>query len=368
MAIQRKAVRKRIQLPGGDYVDIPVLERVPFVVAQEQYQERNLYFRNGADGRRKVRVQAVQSLDGSETIDVERIERFPVRTASEQYQERAFILKNNDPPPIQVSGSNNPAHEKVHYVRYYKDNNQSSNSWVDVELIDRLKIIDPSSQYQEWRLYIRHDQPGQIIDDSRVPYVVTLGNCDPSLPLSATEAGIDPPYRLDPLQNIVTFRTNENTEPFLQRYGGFTPGESPFSAAWDDASLLGFSVPGIIAALANGTAFIAGTIDMRLVDQAFTPHTYPDDASPPVIHGYAFSGEWDTLFNIGQIWHTQLTDYQAAHPGETHPRLLDYYYPAIKSYSDAWWQRFIDSGNVSGNPRPFIWVRWVIIDGGGVRH
>lgn len=369
---ERKLARIRVALPSGKQVDIPVIKSAPFMVAQEQYQERILYFRNGADAERTVRVQPVPSITGNDHINVERIQKLPVMTAAEQYQEYRYLLTNNDPPPIQIDGNFLPAHERVHYVRFYAGGGGSDHDgWVDVELIDKLKIISPTEQYQEWQVYCRHDALGAFVDDGRVPYLVTQGSCPPDLEL-LTGDGINPPYRLDPFQNIVTFASDEVDDGIDRTLGGFIAGDSPFEAAWIREDMN----PSIAAGIAAGDAFIDHTIDMRLVEQPFDPKTYEHSTGGTFtsgdtagMHGFTRQ-EWDDEFHTGGLWGQARLDFIAANPGAGDPNLLNFssYYPELNSLSDSWWTRFIDSGLISGNPRPYVWVRWVVIDTEGVRR
>lgn len=199
--------RKRIKDPTDEnnYIDIPVLYEAKFKTIQEQAQETFLYFNNSSTSSRKTHIKRVtNNQDASQYIDVERIDEWTVKTMAEQAQERTFVLRNTDPPPRQPDGSNNPAHEKTHIVRYYGGNVGGENSpWVDVELIDELKISCAAEQYQEWHLVLRHPELNEQVVDQTVPYSVTAGFCDPSFPLAQTEINFDPPYRLDIFQNII---------------------------------------------------------------------------------------------------------------------------------------------------------------------
>lgn len=180
--------RKRITNPADEsmYVDIPVMYEARFKLMQDQAQEFYIYFDNSENSSRKTHVKRVTSNhDSLQYIDVERIDEWPVKTMQEQAQEATFVLTNNDPPPIQSDGSNNPAHEQVHYVRYYKDNNPSNGIWVDVELIDQLKITCMQEQAQEYVWFIKHPTLGASVGDPTVPYQpLTVGYCDPSLELA----------------------------------------------------------------------------------------------------------------------------------------------------------------------------------------
>jgi hypothetical protein len=150
-------------------------------------------------------VQTLHNSQGTGTIDVERIKSFFTKSAADQYQETEWAMVNTDPPPIQPDASDNPAHEKKHVVRYFKDNDTSQLSWVDVEQIDQLNAILPQDQYQEYQLYILNADKGDPVQNSGVSYDVTVGFCDSSLDMAPKEDGFDPPYRIDPLQNIVNF-------------------------------------------------------------------------------------------------------------------------------------------------------------------
>ncbi len=319
----RKAVRKRITLPNGSYVYIPVLERIPFSVAADQYQEHVMYLRNDANSSRVTHIRDVPNLDNTETIQVERIDKWPVKTMAEQAQERIYYLKNLDPPPILPDGTNDPAHEKVHYVRYFQNNDVNSDAWVDVELIDKLKVTVAAEQYQEWQLFLRHDEPGDEIADPGVNYgPVTIGFCDPNLDIAnAGTLELDPPYRLDPFQNIIQFGFDTQLaegDAFDAIYIWPSTNVSVPTGNWYHVDL-----STVYAAIASGHAvFVGGTdvdtstgaegaghipneyqIDFRFVDQFFEPRTYDSvygtgGAATGDITGYTQS-EWDVGWSPG---------------------------------------------------------------------
>jgi hypothetical protein len=201
----RKRKRIRSRFDDTIFVDIPVNYDATFVTAADQYQEGHFYFNNSSTSSRKTRVQRVQSTTTGDYIEVERIQSFFTKTAAEQYQETEWVMANADPPPVQPDGTDTPSHEKKHVVRFFKDNDDSSQNWVDVELIDQLNATLPQDQYQEYHLFMKNADLGDVVNDPSVPYDVTKGFCDPSLDLAPTEEGFDPPYRIDPLQNIVNF-------------------------------------------------------------------------------------------------------------------------------------------------------------------
>jgi hypothetical protein len=200
--------RKRIKSPTDDnvFVDIPVIYTGSFVTAAEKYQEGKFFFKNDSTASRKVHIQRVTNHTSGDYADVERIDSWFTTNAAEQYQETEWKIADTDPPPVQPDGSDNPAHEKKHVVRYFTDNDDSSDSWVDVELIDELKVTLPQDQYQEYEIFPLHADKGDPVDDTSVSYSPTKGFCDPALDPAPVEDGLDPPYRTDPLSNIVNVR------------------------------------------------------------------------------------------------------------------------------------------------------------------
>lgn len=179
--------RKRIKNPNDQsmYVDIPVLYEARFKSMTDQAQEFYVYFDNSEDSSRKVRSHRVfNNRDGTLYVDVERIEEWNIKIMQERAQESTFVMANNDPPPIQPDGNNNPAHEKTHIVRFYKDNLPSTGVWVDVELIDELKIKCMTEQAQEYIWFMKHPELGDSVSDPNVSYAVTVGYCDPDLKLA----------------------------------------------------------------------------------------------------------------------------------------------------------------------------------------
>lgn len=358
-------IRKRIDLGGGDTVDIPVLNRVPFVVAAEQYQERVAYFRNDATADRKMHIRRLyDNAGGGSFIDVERIDKLPDKVMQEQAQERIYYLKNTDPPPITSHGENDPRHERVHYVRYYKNNNQSTDIWVDVEMIDRMKITIAAEQYQEWILYLKHALTDNIITDARVPWSpIMVGFCDPSLPLAEQYEGIDPPYRTDPFQNIIGFRKSVEEVPTgdVWRYATLTAacGGASTSGDWVLRDTEGHFE------IANGEGYVAGDIDMSHVEQFFEPHTYPDDPTSPTVgvHGFTLD-EWDVRPSPGQPWYQPRLDWLAAHPGQVPtPNMFDWadygHTGFLTGFFNSWCATLAGSGPYI---RPYVRVHFTVIE------
>ncbi len=386
MAIERKAVRKRIGLPNGGAVFIPVLNQIPFSVAADQYQEHIVYLRNGIDTNRVTHIRDVPNLDNTETIQVERIDKWPVKTMAEQAQERIYYLKNLDPPPILPDGTNDPAHEKVHYVRYFSDNDSNSDVWLDVELIDTLKVTVAAEQYQEWLLYLRHDAPGDQVNDPGVNYgPVTVGFCDPALDRASQDEGLDPPYRLDPFQNIIQFNSGgtAGTEPFdaelIWPSDRTVPATGPNTNSISGAWVLGGSEAA--TAIANGFAYLVDditstsgpSVDIRFVEQFFEPHTYHDTSvGTGDVKGYTW-GEWDvgwsnTIFPPGAspTWYQQLQAYITANPTpHRYPNMFDFPdYGAsstLKSFYDDWFVNAQLGLTGTMNPIPVARCRFTVI-------
>lgn len=186
LAEYRLYKRKRIKNPADEtmFVDIPVLYEARFKSMAQQAQEFFVYFDNSGNSSRKVHTRRVlNNLQPSQYVDVERIDEWNIKTMQEQAQEATFVLSNNDPPPTQPDGTNNPSHEQTHVVRFYKDNDPGSDIWVDVELIDCLKIKCIQEMAQEYEWYTKHPELGNAVENPGVIYAVTVGYCDPSLEL-----------------------------------------------------------------------------------------------------------------------------------------------------------------------------------------
>jgi hypothetical protein len=267
--------RKTITLPDGTTkIDVPVLYQSKFGVAADQHQDQWAYFDNSAKSSRKVHVQniylngkkPVNGDGGGSFIQVERIDSFFVKIMAEGAQEYEYPLTNKDPPPIQLDGTNSPAHERTHVVRYYPNNESSGAAgWLDVELIDELKVSCAADQYQEWRIICRHPDLGDPVTDSHVPYNVTIGFCDPSFEQAPDDSqnGIDPPYRLDPFRNIVNLQnlqsfSYEMIADFLDVVvGGFGDNPSapimpPGAVAWAPDFIDSGNLGGIVGGVAPG--------------------------------------------------------------------------------------------------------------------
>ncbi len=181
----------------------------------EQAQEYRWTIKNGVDNEsRKVHTQRViNPFFSDQYVDVERIDKLNGKIAAEQQQDYMWNFKNNDPPPqpYQAIGSD-PQHLRYHYVRYCMNNNPSSDVWIDVELVDRYKIVSAYEQYQEYIFYLKHpeiDADSALSSATPDPYNPTLAQCDLSLPLVADSHA---PWRFDPFQNPVNVHWEQTTE------------------------------------------------------------------------------------------------------------------------------------------------------------
>jgi hypothetical protein len=208
--IFRKTARKRIKLQNGT-VDVPVIALISFVDPIERYQESQHTIDNSAKSDRDVHVASIPG-DGAATdetgqndgLKVERIDIWRNSDAVERAQETFFAIDNktiqqppNAPPYFTT-------HLSSHVVRYV--NTPDDGNWIDSELIDQFSVIDPVDRYQETVFNLANPPDntpdGVIVDqDAQGRTIVAV---DPGLSeISDSDNGVDPPWRLDPFQNIV---------------------------------------------------------------------------------------------------------------------------------------------------------------------
>lgn len=150
--------------------------------------------------------------DTSQTLQVERVDVWPTLDALDRYQETEVSLDN-------VTGRETaPPHFTTHlHTHVFRYINPDTGDWIEVEQIDELAIIDPQDRYQETSLTLFH--PDTQADAG-----------DPDI--SDTANGIDPPWRLDPFQNIVNYGSSNwvvvgflisQTDTIEQPTGGTDP-------------------------------------------------------------------------------------------------------------------------------------------------
>jgi hypothetical protein len=189
--INRTTKNKKVKLPSGQTVLVPVITKISFIDPVKQYQEYQYTVDNSSGSDRDVHVDTVTSSAGSGTLDVERIDVWKVIDAIKQYQESQFKFDN-------VTGAHDTpihfaTHAKTHKVKW-----GDSSAWIQSELIDRFSIIDPIQQYQEHEFTLT----GNPDADDNGFATTQPDSGDPDVTDTGT---VDPPWRTDPFQNIVDF-------------------------------------------------------------------------------------------------------------------------------------------------------------------
>lgn len=212
----------------GTYVDIPVAYAYALRDNKEEPpQEFGLLLDNTEIAQRSVNVVrvkaattdgAVITLDDTVYVDAERpfVIAFVDRKEGTGSQEHGWLISNAEPPPFApVIPQNAPEDfpgRISHFVRFTADNTIDCPTFVDLEFIDALGIIDfkAGTGGQEKLWLIVWPDPGDPINDQSDPYnqidgvgPLTLGYCDPTLEQAPDSDIINPPYRLGPFQNIV---------------------------------------------------------------------------------------------------------------------------------------------------------------------
>jgi hypothetical protein len=200
--------RKRIQLPNGSTVDIPVVTQIAFLDVVDNGQESEFHLENGAAGYRDVRVASVpgngaptDESGGSDGLKVERVDTWRVLDVVSQGQETDF---HPDSKTINPSGPKYfSTHEKTHVVKYI--NTPDDGNWIKSELIDQWKYADTVDQGQESEYFLFNPPDNAGIAG------LTLGTDSEGNPTVAIDPGTAEisdainPVRTDPFQNIVDF-------------------------------------------------------------------------------------------------------------------------------------------------------------------
>jgi hypothetical protein len=207
--------RKRIQIPNGNTVDCAVIQQITFRDPVDRGQETQYTVDNSGNAKRGVHVANVpgnsqptdENASGPDItqLQVERIDLWRVRDPVDRGQETFFTLDSKtvqeppDAPPYFTT------HEKTHIVKYI--NTPDDGTWIESELIDKFKVRDPVDRGQETEYELQNPPDNQNIDGltlgTDVDGIPTIA-VDTSLPdLSDSGNGVDPPWRLDPFQNIV---------------------------------------------------------------------------------------------------------------------------------------------------------------------
>lgn len=203
--VGRTTARKRITLPGGAKVDVPVITKISFI-DPARGQETQFTISNDHTGTRTVHVATITVSTGE--LKVERIDRWATFDAADRAQEEQFTFDNvnigSNPPPYFTG------HVKTHVVKYFDINGNESN-YIESELIDAFAMFDATDRAQETVYTLnnpQNDHDAQAHSD------------DPEI--SDSSSGIDPPWRTDPFQNIVSF--SEEGQGYIEYYIDFDYG------------------------------------------------------------------------------------------------------------------------------------------------
>jgi hypothetical protein len=202
----RVTKNKKVKLPGGSTVLVPVITEISFIDPVNQAQETVYTIDNSGNADRDIHVASVKG-DGTtdETgqdtsgMQVERLDLWRVLDLIEKGQETFIgfdsktVAQPPDAPPYFTT------HLKTHVVRYQND--PDDGNFIDSELIDSFSVIDPVHQGQETQFSLPGNPAGT--DDGNGHMVVTATADDPDI--TDSDNGVDPPWRLDPFQNIVSF-------------------------------------------------------------------------------------------------------------------------------------------------------------------
>lgn len=178
MEIVARVISSR--LIGG--VKLKVIEEIGFIDSRDKYQETRYSLRNDPSGKRRVNVVNVGG------IDVERILNFSVVDPKSRYWESVFGLLNMADPLV---------HYQTHNTKVYatdENGNKNYNVYIEVQRIDKIFVRDPNDRGQDTIFSLNWgDLTDPEWDYTDVP--------DPITDYDGTS--INPPWRLDPFQNIV---------------------------------------------------------------------------------------------------------------------------------------------------------------------
>lgn len=222
---ERRRGRKRVKLPNGEEVQVPVITDISFVDPRQRYQETRYAVDNSLEADREVHVDDVYHVDvdqdgkpTSETptasgqpIKVERVDVWKVLDPRQRYQETHSEFDNRTgsdllPPSF-------TEHKKTHIYRYYRDpeNPDDDGAWIDSELIDEFADVDRRDRYWETSAVLTNPTNAEFRDGDLSGQA---NQDDPDITnADGGEGTADNPLRLDPFQNVVNF--NQSSSPVL---------------------------------------------------------------------------------------------------------------------------------------------------------
>ncbi len=210
--------RKTIELPSGDRITIPVITKLSFIDPVRRYQETENSFDNTETSNRRVHVDQVHPVEVNE--DGAPTEETPTATTTESlYVERIDTWNSVDPvrrgQEVQLTLDNTTGndqlpphfsnHERTHIYRYHKDpaNPDDDGTWIDSELIDEFRVIDPVRRNQEVRFTLDNPTNAEFRDGDLSGQAT---DADPDITIGGDAEGTEAnPVRLDPFQNIVNY-------------------------------------------------------------------------------------------------------------------------------------------------------------------
>lgn len=216
----RVTKRKRINLPSGGAVDIPVITQISFIDPNERYQESQYSIDNSAQAERTIHVVTVHGdVDGNTSggIQVERIDKWQVFDAADRGQETQISVDNvtgEDAVPYPHFST----HLRTHNVTYHST--QDDQAAVITELIDEFVVYDLPDRGQDTHFTLNNPPAGS--------YTLDQSDAD----VSDTANGVDPPYRTDPFQNIVAWRDTSEPPP-PPWYGAIEAGAGLMQVEWN---------------------------------------------------------------------------------------------------------------------------------------
>jgi hypothetical protein len=171
----RTTARKKILLPTGDIIYVPVITKISFIDPFNQYQEYQYIIENGEDADRTVHTDNVHPVP----VDADGVptEETPVADTSDELLSARWnvinhstgIKKADDAGQCHRQRSTTAAfsnHIRTHIYRYHQDpeNPDDNGVWVDSELLDEFAVIDPFEQYQERRFILANPTNAEFRD------------------------------------------------------------------------------------------------------------------------------------------------------------------------------------------------------------